>query len=566
MPENIGITVEDALNLEALKRVEVVAGYKGIDSIIKSVNVMEVPDILDWVKQGEFLLTTIYSIKDDEEALNNLIPRLAENNLAGLGVKPGRYIEEIPQVMIEQANKFDFPLLELPYEVSFSELIESILLTILDKQANFLKHSLNMHENLMEVALEGGGLSKIADTLADLITYPVAIVDSKFKVLAFSQTNSEELTLEDITENDLEEQTSHYLNKELIKEDELVGRFKRTRVEINGKERCQMSIPIVGGEDQKGHIFVWEGEKELRKVDLIAIERSSTVAALEIVNQQAIFEVERKYQNELLYDLISGGFESKETIIERGHSIGWNLDKAYALLLFDLTASQSSSNDNQKEFQELKSRLLTELDAYFKSNHSEVILGDRGSNVVLLYPVQEYLDEDLAEEKIEDKVLDFAQQLVKVIEKLVEDEVIIGVGNYYQEVEKLQDAYDEAKTALKVAEVINRDSNVIFFGDLGVYKLLYNLNSKEINSFLQDTILPLLKYDEQHNTEFVETLQQYFLCNGNLKKMADNLYLHYNSVLYRIERIQEIMDLDLDDREDRLNLEIGLKLLNFNES
>ncbi|SFM01455.1 PucR family transcriptional regulator ligand-binding domain-containing protein [Candidatus Frackibacter sp. WG13] len=566
MPKDIGITVREALQLKPLKNVKVVAGQKGLDKNIKYINVMEVPDILDWVKEGELLLTTTYSMKDDLEALNNLIPRLAKSNLAGLGIKPGRYIEEIPENMIEQANELGFPLLELPYEVSFSELMEPVLSEILNEQANFLKMSLDMHNYLMEVVLDGGGLSEIADTLARLIKYPVAIVDPRFKVLAFASGDISEIEVDLFVGSGDDQHASDYLAEELIRKDSIVGRFKRTKVEIDEKEIYQMSIPIVGGGKLRGHLFVWELNEELKRADLMAIERSSTVAALEIINQQAIFEVERKYHNELLYEIISGRFDSEATIIERAHSIGWHLDKTYSLLLFDLTDGQKNSNNDQKKFQELKSNLLSELNLYLKSNYPEVILGDRGSNIILMYPIESLLEKELSEEAIKDRIRKFAKKLLKISQRVVKHDIIVGISNYYESIEKIQDSYEEANSALQVANVIKQeDDNIIFFEDLGVYRLLYNLDLSEIDSFLQDTILPLMQYDKKHNTEFVKTLEQYFICNGNLKKMADNLFLHYNSVLYRVERIQEIMDIDLNNHEQRLSLEVGLKLLDFNK-
>ncbi|SJZ33262.1 PucR family transcriptional regulator ligand-binding domain-containing protein [Selenihalanaerobacter shriftii] len=569
MPKEIGITVREALELNPLKDVKVIAGQQGLDNTIKYINVMEVPDILDWVKEGEFLITTTYSMRDDFKLLSTLIPKLDDSNLAGLGIKPGRYIEEIPEMMVKQADELGFPLLELPYEVSFSEIMETVLSEILNEQASFLKMSFDMHSHLMDVVLDGGGISEITGTLSQLINSPVAIVDPKFKILSFSPCKEEKMNLSDIIPKG-DELGSNYLDKELIKKDKLVGRFKRTEIEMNDNDLYQMSIPIMGGRKLRGHIFVWEVNQKLKKVDLMAIERSATVAALEMVNQQAIFEVERKYRNELLYDITSGKFDSRITVMERANSIGWDLNKNYTVILFDLTANQRSINNCQKTFQELKSTVLSELNLYLKNKYPEVILGDRGSNIILLYPVDIDVDKTVEEqqttlEKLQDQITEFVQELLRITDRLVKQELIVGVGNYYDDIKRLQDSYEEAKSVLKVVNVIKRDSNIVFFDDLGIYRLLYNLESDEIDSFISDTIRSLVEYDQKNNTEFVDTLEQYFICNGNLKKMADNLFLHYNSVLYRVERIQKIMDVDLDDREQRLNLEIGLKLMNFNK-
>ncbi len=62
------------------------------------------------------------------------------------------------------------------------------------------------------------------------------------------------------------------------------------------------------------------------------------------------------------------------------------------------------------------------------------------------------------------------------------------------------------------------------------------------------------------STELVKTLKAYFEYNGNLTRMSEKLYTHYNTILYRINRINEITGMNLDDPNDRLNLEIALKI------
>ena len=135
---------------------------------------MEVPDILDWVKPDELLLTTAYPLRDDPVALDALIPRLAERGLAGIALKPGRYIKEIPASMIEAADQHAFALIELPPEASFNEIINSVLTVILDVQAARLQRSAAIHDRFTSIALSGGGLRQIAEALAELVGRPVA--------------------------------------------------------------------------------------------------------------------------------------------------------------------------------------------------------------------------------------------------------------------------------------------------------------------------------------------------------------------------------------------------------
>ncbi|MEZ0239815.1 MAG: PucR family transcriptional regulator ligand-binding domain-containing protein, partial [Chloroflexota bacterium] len=157
------MALADVLGLPILERARVVGGSAGLGRRVRSVNVMEVPDILEWVQPGELLLTTAYPLRDDRVALDRLVPRLAERGLAGIAIKPARYIDRIPASMIEAADRHDFALIELPGDASFNEIINGVLTVILNAQAARLQKTAAIHDRFTAIALEGGGVREIAE-------------------------------------------------------------------------------------------------------------------------------------------------------------------------------------------------------------------------------------------------------------------------------------------------------------------------------------------------------------------------------------------------------------------
>lgn len=153
------LTLREALTLaEPLREARVVAGESGLDNVIRSVNVMEVPDIVNWVHPGELLVSTLYPLRDDKAAVDTLIPLLAEKGLAGLAVTPDSYIDELPKCMVEDANRLGFPLIELPPRVSFVDIIQPLTSKILDLQADELQQSDAILRQFLDLVLVGGGL------------------------------------------------------------------------------------------------------------------------------------------------------------------------------------------------------------------------------------------------------------------------------------------------------------------------------------------------------------------------------------------------------------------------
>lgn len=169
MYKSSGIRVEELLNLDIMKDSKVLAGSGGLNNLITKVNVMEVPDIINWVEEGEFVLTTAYSMKDDLEGFKELIIHFSQKKIAGLGIKTKRYIKEIPQAIIDACNELDFPLIDLSYELSFSTVITTVLTEIVNSQTNTLSRIDSMHNKLIDIMLVNGGLKEIAKALYDKI-------------------------------------------------------------------------------------------------------------------------------------------------------------------------------------------------------------------------------------------------------------------------------------------------------------------------------------------------------------------------------------------------------------
>ena len=161
------LTLREAMNLVVpLQKSRVIAGARGLDNIVQSVNVMEVPDILEWVHPGELLVTTMYPLRDDDAAIETLVSHLAKKGLAGLAVTPSDYMDEFPESMVHSANELGFPLIELPEKVSFIDIIQPITSEILKLQANELIESEEIHRQFIDLVLSGGTYKDIAQGIA----------------------------------------------------------------------------------------------------------------------------------------------------------------------------------------------------------------------------------------------------------------------------------------------------------------------------------------------------------------------------------------------------------------
>src|SRR3954467_4129027 len=136
-----GLSVGEVLGVPALSGARVIAGASGLDRVVQRLNVMEVPDVLAWVKPHELLLTTGYPLRDDPAALVDLVAELDARGLAAIAIKLHRYLDEVPPAMLAEADRRGFPILEFPDGVGFDDVLHEVLSELLNRQATVLARS-----------------------------------------------------------------------------------------------------------------------------------------------------------------------------------------------------------------------------------------------------------------------------------------------------------------------------------------------------------------------------------------------------------------------------------------
>lgn len=124
------LTVNEARSFGGLKKCRLIAGKEGLNRVIRCVDAMEIPDISEWLQPGEFLVTTGYVLKDDEEALVRVVEALAEKEGSGLAVKT-RFIGKISKLAVKKAEELAIPIFEMPADMPTIDLTEPLVRRII---------------------------------------------------------------------------------------------------------------------------------------------------------------------------------------------------------------------------------------------------------------------------------------------------------------------------------------------------------------------------------------------------------------------------------------------------
>jgi hypothetical protein len=142
----------------------------------------------------------------------------------------------------------------------------------------------------------------------------------------------------------------------------------------------------------------------------------------------------------------------------------------------------------------------------------------------------------------------------------------IGIGNVHTEFSKIKTSYIEAEKALKVIEAEGKLDETIFYSDIGAYKLLSEIkNINLLKEYYDNTVGVLERYDAQNDTDFTNIFYVFLKKNGNYIQTAKKLYLHRNTLMYKINKIQEIIKKDLTDTKVRFEFYMGYLIKSINK-
>lgn len=535
-----GITVADMLALRELEGADCVAGATGLGRRIERLNVMEVPDITRWVKPHEMLLTTGYPVHGDPGRLMGLLIELDELGLAGLAVKLGRYVEDLPQALLDEADRRGFPLLTLPDDTAFDEVLAVVLSEILNTQSALLARSEEVHRALLQILVAGGGLGEIAQHVADLLEAHIIVTTADGRVLA--ETDADDGTGEPA------ERAADALVRDptgRVHVEELAYGF------TDGTEPL-IVVPVVAGRYDHGRLIALSSHRRLSGSDVHVLERAATVAALSITKQRELSAVESKYQGDFMRDVLVGQAGESAEVITHARGLGWDFDRPVVVLIAEY--------DEPAPRVPIDGRVQPPHDRFASAWRSVLRRHDPSAAVVSLS------DEVVAVIGVDPAGPTDAESLARRFVTEVSGDggggrrtFCTGTSRVVRDIAQLPLAYEQARSAVRVGRWLHGAGALIGFDALGVHRLLSLVSdAAEVDSFVQDTLGPLAAPDAG---DLRATLQSLLDHNLNVAEAARDLVFHYNTLRYRIGKLERIVGPFMTDPHLRLDLAVALQAI-----
>ncbi len=555
MLKALKVRLRDILNVDLLAGAEVIAGESGMGNVITSVNVMEVPDIVDWVRPGELLLTTAYSLSNNIEAFNTLLPIFAKKGVCGMGIKTKRYINELPESVIETANKLAFPIIKIPPDVSYGDLMKQIFTYIIGEQTRLLEKINSVNNQIRDIMLRRGDMDEFAELISKALNSPTLISDQVHKSFVFHAGDKD-------WEAILNRVVPSTINNPAILAEPGSMEIQTSFDLVDGTKVKRFSIPIFFEENLYGYVYIWDVNDQINPGDLFVIQSATSLIALHIVTKLTVTQRENVHRTNFFEQLLSNKPEAQAGAILDAEYYGFDPNAHHQCLIFrlDFEDSVHSASSRNRRIQET-SLILTGILSYIQQKASSRFIWVTKPNEI--YFLLEF-DSNLSPENRADQTRHFVYLLLEAARDLkVAEHCFIGIGRAYPGYDTLSDSLHEAQQAVRILQGSQKKDkdHYGFFEEMGIARLFGAPESRaDFLSHSDQVLQPILKYDADHDGKLLETVRAYFEHGGNLRKISEVQFTHYNTVVYRINRIRDTLKIDLKDPETAFSIQFALKI------
>ncbi len=509
----MGVTVRDILRLALPPETNVIAGTSGITHPVTWVVMMrtKLPAFVDLRGGGEIALVSVEALHalDSRLTLATLVRRLAQAPVAAVAV-----IGEVTDEDKEAADLVRLPLLHLPDNTDLREIEREIARLISDYEAQLERRGAQLYNLLTKLSMSEPvletGMMVVLETISERTGQCVACYAANGEMRVQLGQGSGRVALKSLRPQSCGD--SSLLNQHIWVE------------AIGSPEQASGYLAIAGS--------------SLDEWDRLAAFQGAAALSLVFAKEYAVQAAEERLRGDFLSMIIAGPPADPATIIQRGEQLGYDLTLPHIALLFSVEKASSTT----------QGRLMSSIQSDLNRRNIAAPLLRREHAVLCMLPLNDGLQpHELAESMRERLSRDY-------------EDLTLALGTPAPSLMDWTRTLKESEQALSLGRQLFGSQHVQSFSDLGVYRLLVLLRDEpEMWTFYRETLSKLVSYDRKQDSELLKTLEEYFNHLGNLRATSEALHVHRNTLLYRLERIQQITGANLSDAEEHFSMWLALR-------
>jgi PucR family transcriptional regulator, purine catabolism regulatory protein len=542
------VTVSEVVRFVLPSGARVLAGWAGLNNMVSWARLLRArPASLGRIEPGEVWLLSSAAVQlMAEPSVPRALGRMVRE-MSQAGVVAFVLTELAGPDGVAEAEEVGVPLILLPPESSLVEIEKAIVGFVVDRDRAVAQRAQEVYERLLATLVDDRGPELLAQVVHEVTDKAVYLLDEHFQPTV--QTGGHAAAIDALADV----RRRHW--------EGLLGNVTERLVAVRSTDGAPLGValrPLTLRGVVEGHLALVGSADDFADFDYQIADRAASVLAIELAKQSAVVEARLRVQGDFLSDLLDDPTAVSDGLLERTRRLGYDLSRPH--LVFVLRLRESSTNGSaapSKAYQ----RFVDGARRRLVLADPATLLRERDTSIQVLMPCPAEVDPTDG-----DACLAWVEQLRAGLESaLAPDAVPIfaGVGRVPGPDTTVHAAMREAMRTADIATSMASDATrSLHFARLGALRLIFYLaDNPELRAFQRDVLGPLEASDSGRRSEFVRTLDAFLRAGGNHMRAARDLNVHRNTLIYRLERIQELLGgANLEDPEMRLNLQLALKI------
>ena len=542
--------LSDLLNSEMIFKYKVLTEFTYDNKFFSTIFNNDYNDLQD-ISSNSLYILNLKTFDVAKDNIINTVTKLSDKEITLILYNDNGNIiidKNITKIFIQYGNKYKISIIYIISNKPVLEITNLLLMQVNQSHLNELTQTREIYNKFSYFSLKELGLEAIINYFKKSIGNPVAVFDIDSKCIASTDKYLDkyfEIKSSAVRKNCY---NLYYLTQKVcICKDDIE------------QEITQIFFPINIHKNAKAYVCVFETEKTLKDIDYFSLEVAATATLIEMKKRIAMKTAEERFVNNLIYDLINNKIDDEGILLERSELIGLNVNEKYLVILLEITnPSKIKLKNKSLKFEDINDKIFTLASRKIFHKNPYCKVAKLSNTVITLWPLGKQ-DVHINLTCIKDVYGNIQKEIIQEYKDI---SIVVGIGKPVDNLKLIYKSYREAKDAIILGATNYSKNAIISFKDLGVLRLISKVEDR--NSLLEiipEGLVDLKRYDDKNNTQLLETLRVYLECNGNASKAAQVLYVHYKTILYRLEKVNKVCNINLDDYYDRLEVEIGLKLI-----
>lgn len=414
------------------------------------------------------------------------------------------------------------------------------------KQKENLEYIIKVQQEMIKYTIENDGFSEINEKLGKLLQGSVILYDRFFNLIDYYAHDNQVFSKDSVIKagNKVRKsRTAKQVTFDLLIEDTYL---------FNG-------MPISDGTETHAYIALTPAEDMDTGLMAILINMIKNIYSLQFIKQKIALTAQEEVKGSFVDRLLKETVEGKQELLDYANLFNWDLYKPYrvSVLKIDFSKNISTNVIDEKARKNLEFDYMRELVTNYNRQVITTIIQEQ---LIIFTPVTQELSQ-----KYWQKQQAYLNRLMEENEFKIE--FVIGIGGIAETPEQYFENYEKAEQAANILLQNSSTSTYAFFDELGSYTVLNWVKDNPVSEvFVSSYLKKLYLLSDNHNVDLFSTLRVYLENNGNISATANELYIHRSSLNYRLDKIKDSLEIDIDSSNERFNLMLAYKLFDIHGS